>query len=172
MSESLLSVKPGENKNIFSSIDFGDFDGTIQYKWSTRDGTVLDTNRRYSTFSAETEGKYEITLELNVGSETVSNTVSILVSNDNVAPIIELPSEDNVFLYKPCEGIKGLLNSACTEKQPLSLDASGSYDPNGDEVTYQWELKSQPEGSSLSTDDIKGRMFAFATMDIFDSAEP
>ncbi len=38
---------------------------------------------------------------------------------------------------------------------PLTLDASGSFDPDGDAMTYVWELASAPAGSVMTSADIE-----------------
>jgi proton-dependent oligopeptide transporter, POT family len=168
--KSEYTVQPNQQKNIFASIDFGDSDGTVRYNWKSPNATILDNNRRYTTFTAKEEGSYEVTLELNIGTTTVRHSVNVLVTNDNLPPVVNLTEESEFVLYKPCTGIKGLFSSTCTEKQMITFGSIGntdsSYDPNGDEVTYEWELKKQPQGSSLTTEDIKGRNFAYATTKI------
>ena len=37
-----------------------------------------------------------------------------------------------------------------TADQPVSLNGDGSYDPDGDELTYHWSFNRVPEGSNLS----------------------
>ncbi len=38
---------------------------------------------------------------------------------------------------------------------PLTLDGTGSFDPDGDPLSYSWELTGAPSGSSTSTADIE-----------------
>ena len=37
-----------------------------------------------------------------------------------------------------------------TADQPISLNGDGSYDPDGDEITYHWSFNRVPEGSTLT----------------------
>lgn len=165
-SETLLVTKPGDSINIFASTDFGTGDGETSYTWTVEGpaaGSIADTNKRFSTFEASTEGEYTVALKLGVGSLDAEESLKVLVTNDNVAPILNLPESKDFVLYARCQGVGGIFDSECREKQTLSLNASGSYDPNGDELTYEWNLLSQPEGSSLTNDDIQGRQYAFST---------
>ena len=165
-SETLLVTKPGDAINIFASTDFGTGDGETSYTWiveGSSAGSIADSNKRFSTFEASTEGEYTVSLKLEVGSLDAEESLKVLVTNDNVAPVLNLPESKDFVLYARCQGVGGIFDSECKEKQTLSLNASGSYDPNGDELTYQWNLLSQPEGSSLTNDDIQGRQYAFST---------
>jgi len=41
--------------------------------------------------------------------------------------------------------------------EEVALNGSGSFDPNGDLITYEWSLENKPAGSSLTNGDISGR---------------
>ena len=162
----MLSLFTGESINIFASADFGTGDGDTAYTWTVEGpsaASIADSKKRFSSFEANAEGEYTVSLKLSVGSLDGEESLKVLVTNDNVPPIVNLPESKDFVLYARCQGIGGIFDSDCKEKQTLSLNASGSYDPNGDELTYQWNLLSQPEGSSLSNDDIQGRQYAFST---------
>ena len=165
-SQPLLVVAPNESLNIFASTDFGTGEGDVSYTWTVEGAapaTIADSNKRFSTFSASEAGEYTVALKLGVGTLEGSESLKVLVTNDNVAPIVDLPDTQDFVLYVRCQGVGGIFDSECTEKQTFSLNASGSYDPNGEEPTYEWSLLSQPEGSTLSNDDIQGRQYAYST---------
>ncbi len=165
-SQPLLVVAPNESLNIFASTDFGTGEGDVSYTWTVEGAspaTIADSNKRFSTFSASEAGEYTVALKLGVGALEDAESLKVLVTNDNVAPIVDLPETQDFVLYVRCQGVGGIFDSECTEKQTFSLNASGSYDPNGGEPTYEWSLLSQPEGSTLGNDDIQGRQYAYST---------
>lgn len=165
-SEKFLVTKPGDPINIFASTDFGTGDGDTSYTWTVEGpsaASIEDSNKRFSTFEATIEGEYTVSLNLSVGQLEGEESLKVLVTNDNVAPILNLPESKDFVVYIRCQGVGGIFDSECKEKQTLSLNAAGSYDPNGDELTYEWSLLSQPDGSSLTNDNIQGRQYAFST---------
>ena len=164
--ETLLVIAPNEPLNIFASTDFGTGEGDAAYTWTVEGpspANIKDSNKRFSTFTSTEQGEYTVSLELGVGALSGQESLTVLVTNENVAPVVNLPENKDFVLYVRCQGIGGIFDSECTEKQSLSLNAAGTYDPNGDELTYEWNLLSQPEQSVLSNDNIQGRQFAFPT---------
>ena len=141
-SETLLVTKPGESINIFASADFGTGDGDTAYTWTVEGpsaASIADSKKRFSTFEANAEGEYTVSLKLSVGSLDGEESLKVLVTNDNVPPMLNLPESKDFVLYARCQGVGGIFDADCKEKQTLSLNASGSYDPNGDELTYRVE---------------------------------
>ena len=168
-SEPVLVVTPGKDLNIFASTDFGSGEGKTYYTWTvegSNPATIEDSKKRFSTFKALKSGEYTVSLTVGNGDLTATESLKVQVTRENVAPIVTLPESKDFVIYTRCSGLGGLFDSECKEQQPLSLSANGTYDPNGDEMTHQWELLSQPEGSTLSNDKIQGREFAFATSKI------
>jgi hypothetical protein len=168
-SEPVLVVTPGKDLNIFASTDFGSGEGNTYYTWTvegSNPATIEDSKKRFSTFKALKSGEYTVSLTVGNGDLTATESLKVQVTTENVAPIVTLPESKDFVIYTRCSGLGGLFDSECKEQQPLSLSANGTYDPNGDEMTHQWELLSQPEGSTLSNDNIQGREFAFATSKI------
>ncbi len=164
--EPLLLVAPNAALNIFASTDFGTGEGDVAYTWTVEGpgaGKIDDSNKRFTTFSADREGEYTVSLSLAVGTLEGTESIKVLVSKENVAPIVNLPENKDFVLYARCQGLGGLFDSDCKEKQVLSLNAAGTYDPNGDALTHQWNLLSQPDGSTLTNEDIQGRQYAFST---------
>lgn len=167
--EGLLAVEPGEELNIFAAADFGSGEGKTYYTWTVEGdepATIADSQKRFSTFKAMKSGEYTVSLTVGTGDLTATESLKVQVTTENVPPVVTLPAEKDFVIYTRCQGLGGLFNPDCREAQPLSLSANGTYDPNGDEMTHQWELLSQPTGSTLSNEDIQGREFAYATSKI------
>jgi len=102
-----------------------DPDGTIaSYSWSFGDGTPPATGSVvFHQFTSM--GTYPVTLTVtDNGGATDSGTVSVLVSTTNQPPVA-------VFGYTPLSPGIGEL---------VTLNGSGSYDPDGTVVSYQWDL--------------------------------
>ncbi len=168
-SESLMVVESGQDLNIFASADFGSGEGDSYYTWTVEGpsaANIVDSKKRFSTFSSSKEGNYTVSLTVGTGSLKATESVDVMVTDENVAPILNLPETKDFVMFVRCEGLGGLFDSDCTEKQNLALTAPGSYDPNRDDVTYEWTLLSQPSNSQISSDDIQGRQYAFATSKI------
>ena len=167
--EPVLVVTPGKDLNIFASTDFGSGEGNTYYTWTVEGlnpATIEDSKKRFSTFKALKSGEYTVSLTVGNGELTATESLKVQVTTENVAPIVTLPESKDFVIYTRCSGLGGLLDSECKEQQPLALSANGTYDPNGDAMTHQWEILSQPEESMLSNDDIQGRQFAVATSKI------
>ncbi|HJN77020.1 MAG TPA: PKD domain-containing protein [Myxococcota bacterium] len=124
-----------------------DADGDpLTYRWgfkSVPSGSGLDnddwTDRTTENgkFTPDTEGDYEIRLTVKDGVEEDSDLVTITVTaGGNTAPVADAGGDTT-----------GTTGSA------LTLDGSGSYDVDGDPLTYRWGFKSVPSGSGLDNDD-------------------
>jgi hypothetical protein len=84
------------------------------------------------TFTAGTAGSYVLSLVVNDGTlNSVASNVTITASNANLAPV--------AFAG-------GGLNA--TVGNTVTLNGTGSYDPNGDPLVYAWAFVSRPAGSS------------------------
>ena len=83
------------------------------------------------------EGTYTATLTVSDGTDTDTDEVVIVVTVANTPPVADAGSDLSVDL--------GDL---------VTLDGSGSYDDDGDPLTYAWSFDGQPAGSSLTDADI------------------
>jgi len=54
-------------------------------------------------------------------------------------------------------------NIEITADQPVNLDGSGSYDPDGDPITFHWTFDSVPTGSAVVSDGLPGNNTSTAT---------
>lgn len=112
----------------------------LQYKWamvSAPVGSAADVspkNAVRTTFTADVPGVYVVGLAVSDGrlfSEMVA--VTITASAANGAPTALAGAGQNV--------LKGAA---------VSLDGTGSSDPNGDALNYRWSLVSAPVGSAAT----------------------
>lgn len=121
-----------------------DVDGdTLTYQWSlsTRpsgSGAALsDPAAVMPDFVADVEGEYVARLVVNDGQlESAPDSVTILTESGNVAPVADAGPDQTV-----------------AQGDLVELDASGSSDVNGDNLTYLWSLVSTPAGSSAMLSD-------------------
>ena len=123
-----------------SDPDSGD---TLSYLWSVISKPVNantsfnNTNTVSPELTVDTAGTYIIQLETSDGSLSDLDILTIVVTSlpSNAKPVSNAGIDQSVNL--------GAL---------INLDGSGSSDPDGDTLSYQWTLTSQPSGSSASFD--------------------
>jgi hypothetical protein len=102
-----------------------------------------------TSFFADTPGTYVIQLVVNDGLlDSVASTVTITAQSTNQPPIADAG-------YDTAGGVG----------DTIFLDGHGSYDPDGDPITYSWNFINMPAGSSAFLDDPTSAIPTF-TIDI------
>ena len=132
------------------SQSFDPMGGTLAYSWAlsavpynsalATDGlTGADTWN--AGFTADVLGYYTATLVVDNGQATSTpDSVTIAVTGEDAAPVAEMT--------------EALDAEDCTW---VSLDCSGSTDPEGQQLSYYWELQAMPEGSKAGNSSFTGR---------------
>lgn len=96
---------------------------------------LSDTTAIQPSFTVDLPGEYVAELVVNTGNK-VSSPDTVTVSTTNVVPIADAG-----------------FGRAIQVSDTVVLDGSGSFDANGDELTYDWTLVSAPGGSGAALDD-------------------
>jgi uncharacterized protein YndB with AHSA1/START domain len=115
------------------------------FTWSSHHDGPLGTGRRIET-TALSPGTYTITLAAGdsdgqVGTATVTVEVTERLNTQPIAGA----------------GPDQTASSGCG----VTLDSSGSVDPDGDELIFVWSVVTQPEGSEAWFSDPEGRTTGF-----------
>ena len=111
----------------------------LTYTWTQTGGpavTLSDANAAQPTFTApEATGNYTLTFQVAVsdGTTTTTDTVTITVTADDDAPVANAGPDQTV-----------------NETDLVTLDGSGSIDPDGEAVAYRWV---QTSGPTVTLDD-------------------
>ncbi|UJS17316.1 MAG: PKD domain-containing protein [Candidatus Jettenia sp.] len=110
----------------------------LTYNWSfiSKPGgssaTLSDSTLVNPTFTVDKAGTYKVSLVVNDGTvDSIADTV--LISTMNVKPVANAGDDQSVYV--------GSL---------VTLDGSGSSDPDEDQVTYNWTFQSKPQNSSAT----------------------
>ena len=167
--QSKMYLKEGASVNLFSTYESGSVVDDVVFSWEASSGVQLQADgRSFNQATVSALGSHTVTITAKAGEHTAEATMELIVTNENLPPEIALPEEIDFVLYAEPSFLSSLFCSDCKDRQSLVLDASGTRDPNGDVLTHNWEIVSQPSGSSLTSNDISGKSFAHATNKIDD----
>src|SRR5437868_7080616 len=111
--------------------------GLITYQWSLLSkpagsaATLLGATTARPTFTADVAGTYDARLVVHEGgASSAPDMVRITCGSGNLAPIADAGPDRTELLGTP-----------------VTLDGTGSRDPNGTPITYAWRVMTQPSGS-------------------------
>jgi len=132
------SIHTGSTVQLNGSNSFDDNTPSAQlaYSWLlkkpsiTSTATLLNPNTATPSFVADVAGTYRATLVVTDQQGLQSEPVGVSISSLNQAPTADAGEDKLVATF-----------------QTVSLSGAGSTDPDGDALTYSWELTSAPPGS-------------------------
>lgn len=152
----LVATSSGKPVRMYGTASKGDFRGKFTYHWTFSkipessqldDDALGNPTTRNPVFTPDAEGDYELKFTVIVGDSTeVSDTVKVTVTEGNLPPIADA-GEDRVAILH----------------EVVKLDGSKTFDPNRDDLKYQWHLVSKPEDSKLTDADLVGSEFPAQT---------
>ncbi len=134
------TVNLGEEVVLDGSGSFDEDGDELSYTWSVTSpegssATLQNASEAVARFKPDVEGDYVISLVVNDGSvDSLSAELTITVNDlnkDNNPPVANAGVNRQVEIG-----------------QAVSLDAGNSSDPDGQSLTYLWELVSAPSGSA------------------------
>ncbi len=111
---------------------------TLNYSWQILekpDGSnigISDQDRRDIEITPDVSGHYRISLTVNDGVQS------------------SLPDELNISVSNRPVAIAGTDTTIDNSGRYYFFDGSQSYDPDGDKISYLWEIAEKPDGSSGS----------------------
>ncbi|WP_135855056.1 PKD domain-containing protein [Halorussus salinus] len=117
-------------------------DSSLSYSWTQTGGPVVslsDASATQPSFTAPSiDSTSTLTFELTVSDGQASSTDTVTVTVQPTAPVNDPPTADAGD------------DQTVQEDDPVSLDATGSNDPNGDDLSYSW---TQTGGQSVTLND-------------------
>ena len=122
---------------------------TLTYNWQLQarpqnsNTVLLNSTTASPTIEADTEGDYVVMLVVSDGQLSSEQATSVLHATENQKPITQVNYPLSV-----------------TIDQQVTLDASGSYDPEGKALSYLWEILSSPAQVTLSDTTIAKPVFS------------
>ena len=99
--------------------------------------SIVDADQPLASFTPDVSGNYVLELEVDDGATDGTNLnvdrIIIRVSDENVPPNADAGENQSL--------------ESCTR---VTLDGSGSFDPDSSSLSYIWRLVSAPEGSTAN----------------------
>lgn len=147
-----MAVKPGAQIRLYGTAEKGDSKGGFEYGWKLvkwpyrRAIPVYDADTRNPTLTPEAEGEYVLQFQVKVGEDTAVSEVTIICTHANLPPLVNAGPPQKIELGNP-----------------VVLDGSASYDPNGDKLTYSWRIDKAPAESGLNEASISNNTLPGAT---------
>jgi hypothetical protein len=128
-----------------------DLDGDeLEYEWSVvsvpsdsgaSDKSFSSRSAADATFNWDVSGTYVLQLQVSDGIEWSSPDVlsfTIADLEDNLVPVSNAGADQEVLVEVDCESSSYVWACPDCEEYLIELDGSGSYDPEGDPISYEW----------------------------------
>ena len=151
-----IEVEVGELVTLSGAQSSDALGGSLTYDWelaTTPENSDLDSasvsgsDTISASFTPDVRGSYIVTLMVDNGLVTsIPDAVTVTVSGDD-----EVPTAITEPTY---------FGEDCT---PIPLDCAGSTDPDGDSLSYYWDMQLSPENSNSSNDDFSDQAAASPT---------
>ncbi len=136
------SVEVGSIANLDGS-GSSDADGdALSYQWnliSRPNGSNASLNNDGSVTPSLTIDKAGSYIAQLIVSDGIENSApdTVILTTANVRPVADAGNGDKVWVG-----------------ESVQFDGSGSYDPDGDDLSYNWSIVSQPVGSNVALDGV------------------
>ena len=134
----------------------GDSRGRFTYRWTfvnlpessqLNDSSLQNPMSRNPQFVPDVEGEYDLQFSVKVGDgEPVTDLVKVIATGDNLPPVADAGEAQNTALG-----------------EVVKLNGDNTFDPNRDNLTYQWRIVSKPDNSKLTDKDLVGAEFPTQT---------
>ncbi len=133
------SVSTGDLVNLDASASFDPENAVLTYSWTLArpagsSATLANANTATPSFTADVIGNFVATLVVNDGGQD-SAPASVVISVSGSPPVANAGGNQSVIV-----------------PETVVLDGSGSFDPDGDTITFAWVL-SRPNGSTATLSD-------------------
>lgn len=139
-----LIVSVGELVTLDGSNSYDLQGRDLTYNWSMvevpelsglTDADLSDTTAVDPSFTADAPGVFVLNLQVDNGlASSLADAVVVTAIGEDGAPVANA-GED-------------IVSEDCTH---IQLDGSGSYEPDGESMTYRWEVQSKPAGSAVTS---------------------
>lgn len=149
-----VTTNVGELVNLDGSRSYDPMYRTLTYSWTVVDKpetsaveTVTGSDSALASFTPDVKGVYVLNLVVDNGlSRSASDAVTVTAVDDDASPVANAGADQEV---EDCSTVQ--------------LDCSASADPDGDTLSYSWELQSKPSGSSITSASLSDRTSARPT---------
>ncbi len=128
-----------------------DVDGDpLTYRWQVTeapDGSaaeIADLTSAVTSFTADIAGSYTISLTVNDGTDECSTSITLTVESGNEPPTCAAGDDQTVELGNV-----------------VTLDSTGTSDPDGDALSYIWRVVERPDDSTAVIADLTLRIASF-----------
>lgn len=121
-----------------------DFQWRVDSSPSGSSSNLINDNSEQAELYLDVEGLYEISLEVSDGAATDTDTMTLLAEAPNQPPIADAGADQSVPVAAS-----------------VQLSGANSSDPDGDPLTFEWRLKSLPNGSSATLTTASGGLAGF-----------
>jgi hypothetical protein len=148
-----LVVSVGDTATLDGTRSYDPLGKPITYTWVVTEkpegssATLSDPTSATPSFTADEKGVYIATLIVNNGlASSNGDSVTITATAEDHAPVANAGSD--------------IATEDCTT---VALSCAASADPDGDTLTYFWEVQSKPTGSSVTNATFSDRTSATPT---------